>query len=71
MLFRKDIEHSCSICEFACELDENDMLCRKHGVVNKYYSCRKFRYDPYKRVPSRSPKLPPVDKNSLSLDGDS
>lgn len=68
MLFRKDIDHSCSICAHACELDGNDMLCRKYGVVNKAYKCRKFRYDPYKRIPSRSPVLPSVDENSLSLD---
>ncbi len=68
MFFRKDIEHSCSICTHACEIDHNDMLCRRYGVVNKGYSCRKFRYDPYKRVPSRSPALPTVAKDALSLE---
>lgn len=71
MFFRKDMEHSCSICTHACEIDSNDMLCRRYGVVNKSYSCRKFRYDPYKRVPSRCPTLPIVNKNNFSLESKS
>ena len=29
------------------------MICQKYGVVPAGHHCRKFRYDPLKRVPSR------------------
>lgn len=29
------------------------MLCMRHGVVPPYHHCRRFRYDPLKRVPVR------------------
>ena len=38
-------------------LDENRMLCAKRGVVSMYYECRKFRYDPCKRIPPKPKAL--------------
>ena len=60
MLFRKDIPKVCAHCQHAVRLDSQDMLCRRHGVVGARHSCRRFRYDPTKRVPLK-PKMPNFD----------
>lgn len=51
MLFRKDIERSCSYCTRSAKVDENTCLCERKGLVSANDSCRRFRYDPLKRVP--------------------
>lgn len=51
MLFRKKQERQCSYCAFAGKLDEETMICQKCGVVPSDHRCRRFRYDPLKRVP--------------------
>ena len=33
------------------------MLCSRRGIVPMYHKCRKFRYDPLKRIPFRQPAL--------------
>jgi len=49
-----DVVPSCSVCEHAQDIkDEGNMLCAKCGVVSKDYKCRKFHYDPIKRVPQK------------------
>ena len=55
MLFQKDIEPRCCYCQRGTQLDEEQILCVKKGVVSLGSSCRSFRYDPLKRVPT-----PPV-----------
>lgn len=50
MLFRK-IEKSCSYCAHALKIGENVMGCKKKGPVPADGACRRFRYDPLKRVP--------------------
>ena len=34
-------------------MDGEHMICQKYGIVPAAHRCRKFRYDPLKRVPSR------------------
>lgn len=51
-LFRKDIEPRCAYCSRANVLDENNMSCRKRGIVPLAGSCRAFRYDPLRRIPA-------------------
>lgn len=51
MLFRKDIEHMCCYCVHSSELNEEQLLCIKAGIVVPNHSCRHFSYDPLKRVP--------------------
>ncbi len=53
MLFRKKIERSCSYCTFGASLEDGQVLCTKRGLRQEYDSCRKFKYDPCKRTPSR------------------
>ena len=60
MLFQKKIEKSCTYCVHGTKLEDNQILCVKKGVVpcNK---CRKFTYDPTKRIPLK-PKALDFDK---------
>ncbi len=53
MLFRKDIDKFCSYCVHAAKVDEETCLCAKKGLVSSSHHCRKFKYDPLKRVPVR------------------
>lgn len=57
MLFRKNIEKSCSYCAYAGKIDNETMLCRKKGFVASFRKCRRFRYDPLKRIPTRQAPL--------------
>jgi hypothetical protein len=63
MLFRKKIERSCSYCAYSTKLDDAQALCVKKGVVDLYGKCRKFCYDPTKRIPPK-PKTPDFDQFS-------
>ena len=57
MLFRKKITRSCSYCQFGTAMSDDQILCMKQGTVSAYYSCRKFRYNPCKRIPARMKAL--------------
>ncbi|MBE6931273.1 MAG: hypothetical protein E7463_13450 [Ruminococcaceae bacterium] len=58
MLFRKNMEPQCITCERAVSLGDGVMLCRKLGAVSESYSCKKYKYDPLKRKPARTPPIP-------------
>ena len=49
MLFRKDIDPRCSYCAKGCRISENEILCKKKGIVSPEYHCHAFRYDPLLR----------------------
>jgi len=57
MLFRKKIDRSCSYCLNGTFVDEEQVLCIKKGIVSACGKCRKFKYDPCKRVPSKPKAL--------------
>lgn len=61
MLFRKEIERSCEYCTNGTVIDEEQVLCIKRGVVPLSSKCRKFCYDPCKRIPPK-PKALDVQK---------
>lgn len=52
-LFRKNIEPRCAYCEKGSLISEEQVACRKRGVVNCDDHCAGFVYDPLKRVPPR------------------
>lgn len=60
MLFKKKIEKSCAYCAYGTKLDDDQILCVKKGVV-KSGKCRKFSYEPTKRIPLK-PKALDFDK---------
>lgn len=53
MLFEKDIDPRCAYCKRGVALDEDQIMCVKKGIVSPAGSCRKFKYDPLKRVPPK------------------
>lgn len=57
MLFRKRMERSCTYCAYGTKLDEETILCTKRGVKSVEDQCRKFKYDPCKRVPMKAKAL--------------
>lgn len=69
MLFRKKIERSCSYCIHSTKLDDGQVLCAKRGVMPIDGKCRKFRYDPCKRIPFKAKALDfsKYDKEDYSL----
>lgn len=63
MLFRKLIPKSCTYCINGTKLNEDEILCIKRGVVCITGKCRKFIYDPCKRIPPK-PKAADFSKYS-------
>ena len=61
MLFRKNMPRSCSYCKWGTKLEKQQILCIKKGVVSDSFACRKFVYDPCKRLPKK-PKALDFDK---------
>lgn len=57
MLFRKKIEKSCSYCRHSTCLSDDQMLCIKKGITPINGKCRKFIYDPCKRIPPKQKTL--------------
>lgn len=57
VLFRKDMEPSCSYCRKGQQVNERQVLCLKRGIVPPEHHCRAFQYDPLKRVPPRPAAL--------------
>lgn len=53
MLFRKKMPRTCSYCVYSTKLEEDLYLCAKRGVVEDMPKCRKFEYDPCKRIPCK------------------
>jgi len=52
----------CAYCEKATPVfDDDNVLCKKNGIVSKGYSCRHFSYDPLKRTPPRTLSAPKLD----------
>ena len=43
------------------------ILCIQNGVVDFEFSCRKYRYNPLKRVPRRAPLLPTFNSEEFEL----
>lgn len=54
MLFRKKIARSCAYCAHGAALEDGQVLCAKKGLRSVDGKCRKFRYDPCKRIPAKA-----------------
>lgn len=54
MLFRKKIERSCTYCIYGTQLNDESILCSKKGLQLIEDQCRKFKYDPCKRIPRKA-----------------
>lgn len=57
MLFRKKIERSCAYCVHGAKLEDGQILCAKKGLKAESDKCRRFQYDPLKRIPAKAKAL--------------
>ncbi|MEE1075455.1 MAG: hypothetical protein U0K93_08260 [Acutalibacteraceae bacterium] len=54
-LFNKKLEHHCEYCVYGTNSEfSNEVLCLKRGVTDAKDSCRKYKYDPLKRLPPKA-----------------
>lgn len=68
ILFGAEIEPACQYCEYGrLAADKKMILCKKKGIVSPFYSCKKFFYDPLKRIPRRQPRLPQFTREDFLL----
>lgn len=69
MLFRKKIERSCAYCVHGANIGDNQILCAKKGLRTVDNQCRKFQYDPCKRIPvkARALDFSKYDQDDFSL----
>ena len=56
-LFRKSIDPRCMYCSRGRPMGRGQVGCVYHGVVKEHHHCRRFRYDPLRRVPAKPAKL--------------
>lgn len=65
MLFKENIEPSCSYCKNGSRISEEEVACTKKGIVSSGGHCRRFVYDPLRREPAKPLSLRTDD---LSVD---
>ena len=63
MIFRKNIDRYCTYCRHAGKIDDDQMICSKKGIVSSGHHCKRFSYDPLKRLPVR---LKPLSTNNYT-----
>ena len=56
-LFQDKIDPRCVYCARGIPLEEDKVLCSKRGIVDPGGACRRFQYDPLKRVPPKPRRL--------------
>lgn len=67
-LFPQKAYRACRHCIHGKQTSDGEkVLCPRKGIVEPAYSCRKYRYDPLKRVPRRLPALPSFTKEDFRL----
>lgn len=53
--YNDDNEKICALCEYGrLSPDNASVLCIKRGVMKLDSTCRKFKYDPFKREPKHA-----------------
>lgn len=63
-----DVEPKCAYCEYGQRTpDGSRILCVKKGIFDLNYSCKKFRFDPLKKVPGPAPELPEFSPEDFEL----
>ncbi len=68
-LYGNAVTPACGICSHGRRsMDGEVILCLHRGVVDPAYRCRKFRYDPLRRVPYAQPTLNTYSEDEFKLD---
>jgi hypothetical protein len=67
-LFGKNIDPACSYCQHSTPTQDPAVLnCPHKGKVEAGASCRRFFYDPLRRVPTPQLVLPKFDAEEFKL----
>ena len=68
-MFSKDCSRVCAHCEFGIIMQGGEhILCHHKGIVTSNFACKKFVYDPLKRIPKRrKPLKVEYEKSDFSL----
>lgn len=61
------VEPNCGLCAHSAETEYGKCFCIKKGQVYSSDVCRKFEYDPFKRVPIPAPKLQEHDAKEFEI----
>ena len=61
------VEKSCALCAHSTETEQGKCFCIKKGFVYSSDVCRKYEYDPFKRVPLPGPSLPEHEKKDFEI----
>ena len=69
MLFRKQIEPNCAYCSHSRDMDDTMLACDREGIVPAGHACKRFVYDPLRRVPPKplEPDFSEFDEEDFSL----
>ena len=63
-----DVPPKCAYCLHCIRTkDEETLLCKYRGIASPEGSCKKFIYDPLKRVPQRPATLPEFSADEFKL----
>lgn len=67
-LFGNDIKPACKYCTEAFQpLGDDRVLCMKKGIMPLDHACKKFSYDPIKRIPPRPKPMERFSEEDFSL----
>ena len=68
-LFGDTIKPACAYCIFGDDSpDGGAIVCVQKGRVMPRFRCRRFRYDPLRRVPAQSPRLPDYSQDEFDFE---
>lgn len=66
-LFGNNIVPSCKYCEMGSYQGGEKIVCSKFGEVKPYDSCKKFIYNPLKRIPKKELSLATSAVNDIDF----
>ena len=68
-LYGKGIVPACAYCsKGSVTADKKNILCLKKGIVSPDYHCRRFKYDPLRRIPKIPPELEKFTAEDFSIE---
>lgn len=66
--FGSNIEPACGYCKKGrANSDDSMIICKNKGIVEAFFSCKNFEYDPLKRIPSPQATLPTYSNEDFML----
>lgn len=65
-VFGGSIVPKCEYCQFGSRTKEGSkILCIKQGLVDSNFSCGKFQYSPFKRIPKKQLANEVIEDDSI------